>query len=152
VEMKNTLFLALIILAVPASAQKAAPSSYCANGAAITALAHDYAARIDGMLRDVHASLQKISEGVEAGRLTPEQAQKLKLAATRDMIARLDALAAIYDVRLDAEHKAAADAGSTVAGDRAHVISKTSGTVSLQELKRESTSAVATTGPEEVAR
>jgi hypothetical protein len=151
--MKNTMCLALIILAaIPASAQKAAPSSYCANGAAITALAQDYAARIDGMLRDVHASLQKISEGVEAGRLTPEQAQKLKLAATRDMIARLDALAAIYDVRVDAEHRAAADAGSTVGGDRAPAISKTGGTVSVQELKRESTSAVATTGPGEVAR
>ena len=150
--MKNTLFLALIILSVPASAQKAAPSNCDANGIAITAMAQDYAARIDGMLRDVHASLQKISEGVEAGRLAPEQAQKLKLAVTRDMIARLDALAALYDVRVDAEHKAKTDAGSTSVGDRVHVIFKTSGTVSVQELKRESSSAAATTGSKELAR
>ncbi len=139
--MKDTLFLALIILAVlPASAQKAASPNCSANGDATTALAQEYAARVDGVLRDVHASLQKISEGVETGRLTPEQAQKLKLAATRDVISRLDAMAAVYDARLESQDKDGTKTGSATGNaagaDRARH-ANTNGTVSVEQLKRE---------------
>lgn len=49
--MKNTMCLALIVLAVlPAAAQKA--SANCSmNGDAAAALGQDYAARVDGLLR-----------------------------------------------------------------------------------------------------
>jgi hypothetical protein len=100
--MKNTMYLALIILAaLPASAQSAASQNCSANAEAASALAQDYAARVDGLLRDAHASLHNISERMEAGLLTPQQAQEMKLAATRDVISRLDSITAVYDVRLD---------------------------------------------------
>ena len=154
--MKTRLFLVLIILAViPASAQEAASPNCAANGDAVTALAQDYAAHIDGLLRDVHASLQNISEGMEAGRLTPEQAQKLKLVATRDMISRLDAMAAVYDARLKSQDKVDAKSGS-VMGDASNTAqatqANTNGIVSVEELKREATAALGTSGAAEVTR
>jgi hypothetical protein len=100
--MKNTMYLALMILAtLPASAQTAESQNCSANAEASSALAQDYAARVDGLLRDAHASLHSISERMEAGLLTPKQAQEMKLAATRDVISRLDSITAVYDVRLD---------------------------------------------------
>jgi hypothetical protein len=108
--MKNTLFLALIIItAIPVAAQKTATPNCSVNGDVASALAQDYAAQVDGLLHDVHASLQSISAGMAAGRLTLEQARELKIAATRDAISRLDTLAAIYDARLDSHDKV--DAG-----------------------------------------
>jgi len=96
------MYLALIILAaLPASAQKAASRNCSANAETAGALAQDYAARVDELLREVHASLHSISERMEAGLLTPMQAQGMKLAATRDVISRLDSITAVYDVRLD---------------------------------------------------
>jgi len=41
-----------------------------------------------------------ISERMEAGALTPQQARKLKLAATQSMIARLETLSAAYDGKI----------------------------------------------------
>lgn len=156
--MKNTLFLALVILAIlAASAQKAGSPNWSANGNAVTALAQDYAARVDGLLRGVHASLQNISEGLAAGRLTLEQAQKLKLAATRHMISRLDAIAAIYDVRLHSKdnvgtnpESGAVDASATDKAVRAKL--HTNNTVSVEELRREAAPAVVTARAEEVPR
>ncbi|MFY9911376.1 MAG: hypothetical protein WCF22_05375 [Candidatus Sulfotelmatobacter sp.] len=150
--MKSTLFLALIILTViPASAQKAMSPKCSANTGAATAAAQDYAARVDGLLRDVHASLQKISEGLETGSVTPQQAQKLKLAATRDMISRLDAIAAVYDVRLQAANHVE-QTGSALS-DACDAVNAThtnaNGTVSVEELKCEA--AVAPRG-EQVTR
>lgn len=154
--MKNTLFLALIILAViPASAQEAAGPDRSANVNTEPTAAKDYAARIDGLLRDVHASLQEISEGLEAGRLTPEQAQKLKLASTRDVISRLDAMAAVYDARLESQDKAGTKTGSATGNasgaDHARH-ANTNGTVSVEELKREAAAATITLGAAQVTR
>ena len=53
--MKNTLLLALMILAaLPASAQKAANPNCSLNSETTTALAEEYAARVDGLLRNAH--------------------------------------------------------------------------------------------------
>jgi len=139
-KMKNTLFLALIILAViPATAQQETGPKCSANTEAAAAVAQDYAVRVDGLLRDVYARLQKISERLETGRVTPQQAQKLKLAATRDMISRLDAIAAVYDARLQAanhvEETGSASSDACDAVKPTHV--NANGTVSVEELKRE---------------
>lgn len=154
-KMKNALFLALIILAViPATAQQETRPKCSAHTEAAAAVAQDYAARVDGLLRDVHASLQKISEGLETGSVTPQQAQKFKLAATRDMISRLDAIAAVYDARLQAanhvEETGSASSDACDAAKATHV--NANGTVSVEELKREA--AVATVAPrgEQVTR
>jgi hypothetical protein len=155
--MKNTLFLALIIIllvVIPATAQKETGPKCSANTEAAAAVAQDYAARVDGLLRDVHASLQKISEGLETGSVTPEQAQKLKLTATRDMISRLDAIAAVYDAQLQAaNHGGETGSASTDAcyADKA-THTNVNGTVSVEKLKREA--AVASVAPrgEQVTR
>jgi len=147
--MKNEICLALIILAtLPVSAQKVGPN--CSpNGERVTALTQDYAARVDGLLREVHASLQEISEGMEAGRLTPEQGRELKLAATRDMISRLDTLSAAYDVRLERKDKPDGEAGPILrdvsAEDKSGTATSANRTVSVEELRKER--AVAATTP-----
>ncbi len=150
--MNNTTLLALIILSIlPASAQRA-PSLDCFTKTdTAIASSQDYASRVDGLLRDIHASLQDISERAEAGQLTPEQAQRLKLAATRDMIARLDTLSAVYDVRLNdarindtrIDRNAAVDNKTQVpesndcASDKVQPAHNGNATVSVQELKSE---------------
>jgi hypothetical protein len=154
-KMKNMMCLALIFLAFPASAQKAANPHASAKADDVVGASVDYAARVDGLLREVHSSLQKISARMEAGQLTPEQAADLKLAATRDMISRLDALAAAYDVRLDSKAKNGMPAGSVaangpVADDSVHTIVNTN-TVSVEDLKREA-NAAATPRLEKVIR
>lgn len=143
--MKNTLFLALVVLAaLPAAAQKMASPNCSANGDAASALAQDYAARVDGLLREVHARLQSISAQMAAGLLTPEQARDLKLAATRGVISRLDTLAAVYDVRRESQEKVETKTGS-VAGDAPDTDKgkhpNTNGTVSVEELKGEAAAA-----------
>jgi len=141
--MKNTLFLALIVLAAfPAAAQQTASPNCSANGDAVSA--QDFAAQVDGLLREVHASLQSVSAQMAAGRLTLEQARELKLAATRDAISRLDTLAAIYDARLDSNNKLSAGS-EPVAGNEsaAHTTRPANGTVSVEELQRETAAAVA---------
>jgi hypothetical protein len=147
--MKNTVCLALIILALlPASAQKAARPNQAANGDAASGLAQGYAARVDALLREVHADLQKISAQVEARQLTPEQARDLKLAATRDLISRLDALAAIYDARLEVNASTGTTIRSVAANacapdNAARMTRRANGTVSVEELKREAAATVA---------
>jgi len=139
--MKNEICLALIILAtLPVSAQKVGPN--CSpNGERVTALTQDYAARVDGLLREVHASLQEISERMEAGRLTPEQGRELKLAATRDVISRLDTLSAVYDVRLERKDKVDGESGPVLrdvsAEDKSGTAPGTNRTVSVEELRQE---------------
>jgi hypothetical protein len=139
--MKSTLFLALIILAaLPAAAQKMATPNCSANGDAASALAQDYAARVDGLLRDAHASLRSISERVEAGSMSPDRAQELKLAVTLDTISRLDTLSAVYDVRLHKngviDTKAQA-AGNDCVADKLDHTHSGNGTISVKELKLE---------------
>jgi hypothetical protein len=157
-QMKNTLFLALIVLAaLPAAAQKMESPNCSANDDAASAWAPDYAARVDGLLRDVHASLQSISARMAAGRLTLEQARELKLAATRDAISRLDTLAAVYDARLDSNNKPGAGsesvAGNASAGDKTtHATCHANGTVSVEELKRETAAADISSRPAQVTR
>jgi hypothetical protein len=150
--MKNAVCLALIILALlPASAQKAASPNHAASGDAASGLAQGYAARVDALLREVHADLQKISAQVEARQLTPEQARDLKLAATRDMISRLDTLSAIYDARLASN----ASTGTTirsVADNAASMTRGAYGTVSVEQLKREAAATVAMPSAGEVTR
>ncbi len=148
-EMKNTMFLALMILAaLPASAQRAATPNCSVSPETMTALAEEYAARVDGLLRDAHASLRSISERVEAGSMSPERAEKLKLAVTRDMISRLDTLSAVYDVRLnkngavDDEVRGAADSDCTP--DKVHPTHNGTATVSVEELKSEGASRLET--------
>jgi len=147
--MKNEMCVALIILAIcPAYGQKATSRSCPGDGEPVTVLAQDYAARVDGLLQDVHASLQEISERMEAGSLTPEQAQELKLAATRDAIARLDTLSAVYDVRLHSKDNLVSEtesAGHVSAADKAeHSTPSARGTVSVEELRREAAAAAVT--------
>jgi hypothetical protein len=155
--MKNTLFLALIVLAaLPAAAQKMATPNRSASGDAPSPWAEDYAAQVDGLLREVHASLQSISAQVAAGNLTLEQARELKLAATRDVISRLDALAAIYDARLDSNNKLGAGsesvAGNASAADKTAATHHANGTISVEELKREMAAALLTSRPAQVTR
>lgn len=148
--MKNTMCLALIVLAIlPASAQMAPKGNCLANGDAPTGPGWDYAARVDGLLREVHASLHRISERMEAGDLTPEQERELKLAATREMISRLDAISAVYDARLSSAEKGCTDAEASNGNQRdatpaGRANTQTEGTVSVKELKRETAAAVAT--------
>jgi hypothetical protein len=143
--MKNTVLFALMILAaLPASAQKAAIPNCSGSAETTTTSAKEYAARVDGLLRDAHASLRSISERVEAGSMSPERAEKLKLAVTRDMISRLDTLSAVYDVRLnkngavDNEARGAAD--SDCASDIVRPTHNGNATVSVEELKSEGAS------------
>jgi hypothetical protein len=148
--MKNTVFLALMILAaLPASSQKAASPNCSVNSETITALAEEYAARVDGLLRDAHASLRSISERVEAGSMSPERARGLKLAVTRDMISRLDTLSAVYDVRLNnvrlnkngaIDNKTQAAAGNNCATDKVRRTPNGNAAVSVEELKSETAS------------
>ena len=139
--MKNEMCVALIILAtLPISAQKVGPN--CSpNGEQVTARTQDFAARVDGLLREVHATLQEISEGMEAGRLTPEQGRELKLAATRDMISRLDTLSAVYDVRLERKDKVDGESGPVLrdvsAEDKSGTATSANRTVSVEELRKE---------------
>ncbi len=125
-----------------------------ANTEAAAAVAQHYAVRVDGLLRDVHARLQKISEGLETGRVTPQQAQKLKLAATRDMISRLDAIAAVYDARLQAanhvEETGSASSDACDAAKATHTSANT--TVSVEELMREAGVAVVAPRGDQVTR
>ena len=154
--MKNEMCLALIILAtLPVSAQKVGPN--CSpNGEKVAALTQDYGARVDGLLREVHASLQEISEGMEAGRLTPELGRELKLAATRDMISRLDTLSAVYDVRLEKKDKVDGEPGPVLrdvsAEDKSGTASRTNRTVSVEELRQERAVAAPTPSVVKVTR
>ena len=60
--MKIGLYIALLCLAmVPAYAQNAASQDRHAIGEATTTLVPDYADRLNGLLRDIHATLQTIS-------------------------------------------------------------------------------------------
>jgi len=99
--MKNALYIILVCLAiVPAHAQNAPSQNN--NGSDETAfiLLHDYADRVNGLLRDVHANLRQISERTKAGALTAQQERELKLDAARAMIARLETLSAVYDHKI----------------------------------------------------
>lgn len=154
--MKNEMWVALIILAtLPLSAQNVGPNG-SPNGEEVTALAQDYAARVDGLLREVHASLQGISEGMEAGRLTPEQGRELKLAATRDMISRLDTLSAVYDVRLERKDKVDGESGPVLrdvsAEDKSSSAPTTNRTVGVEELRQERAVAAPTPSVVKVTR
>jgi hypothetical protein len=162
-KMNNTTLLALIILSVlSASAQKRTSPDCSAKTDTAIVLAQDYAARVDGLLRDTHASLRSISERVEAESMPPERAEQLKLAVTRDMISRLDTLSAVYDVRpndvhlndvrlkknapvgkyvdKDKDNAAQAPAGSGCATDKVRPTNNGNATVSVKELQSESAS------------
>ena len=99
--MKDGRCIALLCLAsLPTFAQNAVSPDRSASDEPSIIVAQDYADRIDGLLRDVHANLQMISERMEARTLSPQQAQRLKLEATRAMIGRLETLSAVYDSKL----------------------------------------------------
>jgi hypothetical protein len=141
--MKVEICLALIILAIiPASAQSAATRSCREKDSAGLTLAEDYSSRVNGVLRDVHATLQEISERAAAGRLARQQADTLKLAATRDAIARLETISAVYDARLRANSKDIPDSRSVSvdslmreAGARTVVDSKSA--VGIEKVRQE---------------
>jgi hypothetical protein len=118
--MKCVLNVAIVFLALPslyaqdeASASKEAPNFTHPVATAISAFADpeensvttaqivfSYAANIDGLLRDVADRMRNISEQVEAGELTPLEAQALKLETAQAMIARLETFSAVYDSML----------------------------------------------------
>jgi hypothetical protein len=150
--MKNTTFLAFMILAaLPTTAQKAATPNCSVSAEATTASAEEYAARVDGLLRDAHACLRIISESVEAGNMSPVRAEKLKLAVMRDVISRLDTLSAVYDVRVNkngaVDKEAQTPAGIDCATDKAHPTHNGNATVSVEELKSEASSRFAAARP-----
>jgi hypothetical protein len=123
--MKNAIYIALIFVAmIPAHAQDRVTRDRDAEGA--SASVQGYADRVNGLLRDVHARLHEISEREEAGELTPQQARELKLAATRDMIARLETVSAVYDAKIAAGEHSAHEARLRM-----------NGAVSVGELERE---------------
>ncbi|MGA7080374.1 MAG: hypothetical protein WBQ43_04355 [Terriglobales bacterium] len=62
----------------------------------------------------------------------------MKLAATRDVISRLDSITAVYDVRLDAIDKDGGDPGSVAGNPSAP--RNTHETVSVEALKGKATS------------
>jgi hypothetical protein len=99
--MKNTLYIILICLAIiPAYAQNAPSQNNNTSDETASILLHNYADRVNGLLRDVHANLRQISERMESGALTPQQERELKLDAARAMIARLETLSAVYDHKI----------------------------------------------------
>jgi len=101
--MKNILYITLVCLAIIPARAQSAPSQTrnTRDETAATLLLQDYAGRVNGLLRDVHATLRTISERMESGVLTGQQARRLKLDATRGMIARLDSLSAVYDQKIE---------------------------------------------------
>lgn len=144
--MRNGICAFLMFLAIiPAVAQNA-PNQDChaknkdGDGAAAT-VAQDYADRVNGLLRDTNASLQEISGRVAAGELSPAQADRLKLAATRTMMARLETISAVFDAKIDSTNKDLH--GGTLAtrttpmqdATRSTVVAKS--TVRVQDLRRE---------------
>ena len=99
--MKSGLYIAFVCLAMfSVHAQNAASHDCHVSDNASDAVEQDYAVRVNGLLRDIHATLQAISERAEAEALTAQQAQSLKLAATRAMIAHLETLSAVYDSKI----------------------------------------------------
>ncbi|MFZ3340846.1 MAG: hypothetical protein WA213_08190 [Terriglobales bacterium] len=140
-KMKNTFFLTLIVLAaLPAAAKKKATPNCFANGDGGSSVGQDYAARVDGLLRDAHASLRSISERVEAGSMSPDRAKELKLAVTLDTISRLDTLSAVYDVRLHKNgviHNKTQAASNDCVADKLDHTHSGNGTISVKELKSE---------------
>jgi len=125
----NRLVAVALVTIILASAQYATSQNCPPDAETVATLAQDYAGRVDGLLRNVHAALQEISERVESGSLTPQQAQKLKFAATREMIARLETLSAVYDAKLDLKDMCKHDTRSAAYN--------ASSTVSVGELRRE---------------
>ena len=90
--METTFFHALIVLAaVPATAQEMTVPNCSAKGDAASAGAQEYAAQVDGLLREVDASLQHV-------------------------ISRLETLAAIYDAWPESSNEVGIGSES-VAGD-----------------------------------
>ena len=99
--MKNTLYIILVCLAIiPAYAQDAPSQNNNASHETTSILLHDYADRVSGLLRDVHANLRQISERRESGALTAQQERELKLDAAGAMIARLETISAVYDHKI----------------------------------------------------
>ncbi|MGB0117460.1 MAG: hypothetical protein WCF61_19210 [Terriglobales bacterium] len=93
---------------------------------------------------------------MEAGRLTPEQGRELKLAATRDMISRLDTLSAVYDVRLERKDKVDGESGPVLrdvsAEDKSSSAPTTNRTVGVEELRQERAVAAPTPSVVKVTR
>jgi len=64
------------------------------------ALLRSYAERVNSLLRDLAQRLQTISSRAAADELSPEQSERLKLAAARATIARLETTSAVYESQL----------------------------------------------------
>ena len=74
VHIKNGIYVALIcFVVIPTYAQNLTTYGET-NIAATSTPVQDYAGEVNGLLRDIHARLQEISERVEAGELTAQQA------------------------------------------------------------------------------
>lgn len=158
--MKFALYAMVAVLAmVPACAQNAArthnlstpaqvrhagtaprPADEKNERAAAAELLQNYARCVDGLLLDLANRLHAISERTEAGDLTPEEEQTLKLAATRAMIARLETISAIFDALVVSEDESedSNEPGNDPGGDApAAIVLRAQSTVSINELRRE---------------
>jgi hypothetical protein len=141
VQMKDGIYVALICFAVvPIYTQNSTTRADKTNIEATSTPVQDYADQVNGLLRDIHAKLQEISGRREAGELTAQQAQTMKLAATRRMIAGLDAISAVYDARVRSKHEAEnaglVPAQGSAEDAPARPVLSTKNTVSVQEFER----------------
>jgi len=143
----KTIFCAAIILIalLPTYAQECPATPTAAhlkqvsdgsNELTSTALLLTYAGNVDGLLRDLVDQMREISEQVEAGELTPLDAQALKLETARVSIARLETISALYDLLIFPKDD---DAGFVSPSDypAAHIALRSKPTVSVKQLMQE---------------
>lgn len=81
-----------------------------------------------------------ISEQVEAGELTPIEAQALKLAMARITIARLEALSAVYEAMISLNNDGAKQLvlpGDSTDPQTARTRFRAKPTISVEELRKE---------------
>lgn len=99
-------------------------------------LLFSYVANVDGLLRDLADRMRFISEQVEAGELTPVQAQAMQLETSKEMIGRLQRISAVYEVIIFSGEDLEAPTGGSSEASRGLGL-QTNLTVSVDELLRE---------------
>jgi hypothetical protein len=146
--MKSTLQAAIILITLlPTYAQDRPATATThlkqlsdgSNELTATALLLTYAGNVDGLLRDLVDQMRAISEQVEAGKLTPPDAEALKLETARVTIARLEAISAIYDVLILSknDHEEPGSASPSDSPRVAYIALRAKPTVSVKQLMQE---------------
>lgn len=129
---------------IPAQVGQAGTAPRLADGeneqAVAAELLQNYARCVDGLLLDLANRLRGISERMEAGQLTAEEGDILKLAATRAMIARLETISAVFDALVAAkDDEQESGSGKDSGGDAsAPTVRRAERTVSDTEIRQES--------------